>query len=273
MDFRVAFKRILMKCCCAGKLRKEQKLYQQQQQIKLNKRKEHKKKKLLHQQQKHILREQKTLDGEKDSFTESSRKTSLKEDRKSSLKQITKSSSINKMEEVKRVQLEEHENGKVNESNPEKETNLRILAVSLTSLDKIPETVNKQSQQPIRQLNKPVISYSCGNLSTKTKLDKDRNRILKSIPVLPLANRFRTNSSIKKSKSEITSITKSYERTLNDTLSYKRSLNRSLNQSIKLDDNNNEQLRDTNSSLTEIIINTNLKQLENQHPDYCHFKI
>lgn len=259
MDFRIAFKRILMKCCCAGKFRKQQKIYQQQQQIRLNKRKEHKKKKLLHQQQKQKFRDTKeTIDGEKDSLNEET-------SRKSSFKQITNSSSVNKIEEIKKVRLDDQRE----ESKMKSETNLNKMANSLTNLEK-PNwkkqmnnsqiKIIEQSEQNPNPDDKATISHSWDDLKTN-KLDKDQ--ILKSILLTKII--FRTNSNLKKSKSEITNITKCLEVNLNDE---------QINRSIKLDFNNNEKLsKPKESNLNEIILKTNLKQLSNQNPDYCHFKI
>ena len=139
---------------------------------------------------------------------------------------------------------------------------MKALARSLTCLNRIPEVASGEPAEPIEptdQASRPVISFSCDNLNGRARLSKDRTRVLSSIP--PTNDLiFRTNSSLKKSRSEITNITTSYERTL-------RSLRTS-----RLDDNNNEQSNEQHSNLTEIIIKTNLRQLEN-NPDYCHFKI
>ena len=184
---------------------------------------------MLHQEQKQVRQK----DGEKDSFNDTSRKSSFKDDRKSSLKQLTNSSSISKIEESKKVKLEEEDDKKENELFFKKELNSKMLAKSLSYLDKMPEIVNSSEQQSEKHFNIPIISFSCDNLHG-TRL-----------------------------KPEITNIL-TVKRTLND---------KSFDQSTKLDDNNNEKLNELNSSLTNIIISSNLKQLEHNNPDYCYFKI
>lgn len=205
------------------------------------------------------MREQKASEAEKDSFNNTSRKSSFREERKSSLKPLTNSSSANKIDDVKRVRLEQDK-----EANGEREeANLKMVAKSLTCLDRIPEAAGREPAESteVDPAAKPVISFSCDNLNRRARLAKDRNRILRSIP-LTNGFIFRTNSSLKKSRSEITNITTSYERTL-------RSGQRTAG---RLDDNNNEQSNEPNSNLTEIIIKTNLRQLEN-NADYCYFNL
>lgn len=220
---------------------------------------------MLHQQQKQKLREQKASEAEKDSFN-TSRKSSFREERKSSLKPLTNSSSVNKIDDVKRVRMEQEK--ETNGDQQREEANLKMLAKSLTCLDRIPEVAIREPTETenvevVDPAAKPVISISCDNLNGRARLAKERNRILR-----PLTNGFifRTNSSLKKSRSEITNITTSYERTL-------RSDGQQATDSLLDDNNNNEQSNEPYSSLTEIIIKTNLRQLETNNADYCYFNL
>lgn len=157
----------------------------------------------------------------------------------------------------------------VNKLEGQKETKLDDLNANnenlKSALDNEEQEIEKDNSSELIN-GKQTANSNYDNLHNKAKT-------VRSIP-LKMENSNRTGLNIKKSKSETINLS---NQTAN-LLIYKldeEPFGASTNQLTKLDFkdlNNNENLKKTTTKLTDIILNTNLKQLENS-PDTCYFQI